>query len=355
MRGIRTFGGKKKAPRAHAGSAGLIATFLIAIAGILAGAFSAYVGEQGAAAKARRMEPTHAVVPAFASTFAGDQLRDVQLGVDATEKAREAIVRRVIENASLERLPAPEAMSQVYGPPPGKPKIIVIFDDIGIDKRAFDQVMKLPGPVTVSFLPYAKDVDRLAAFAKARGDAIMLHLPMEPVGDADPGPNALYSDMSEATFRRALEWNLDRFNGYVGVNNHMGSRLTANERLMKIALEAVAERGLFFLDSVTTHNTVARRAGKAVGAEVFSRDVFIDAHADRKSVIKQLAQVEAIARETGYVVAIAHPYAETIDVIGPWLTSAPMRGFELAPITALVEMKRAKEPPVVAAAPELRL
>jgi len=121
-------------------------------------------------------------------------------------------------------------------------------------------------------------------------------------------------------------------------------------------LAILNHRGLFFLDSLTTGDSVVRTAGAMGGAQVFARDVFLDAEGGKESVIKQLALVEEIAIKTGYAVAIAHPRKDTLEVIGPWLTSAPARGFELAPVTALVEMERARRAaPVVAEAPALRL
>ena len=310
------------------------------------GALSAYIGEQGSAARALRLEAINVA------------LRDEPLG-DTAETLRDEIVRRVIAGepvnelgkmSALERLPTP-----AFEPLPGKPKIIIIFDDMGVNRRAFERTMQLPGPLTLSFLPYAKDVDQLAARASERGDAVMLHLPMEPRGDADPGPHALRMGMTGAAFLRELDWNLSRFDNYVGVNNHMGSRLTQNEAAMKTTLSILKHNNLFFLDSLTTGKSVAREAGAMVGAQVFARDVFLDADGGREPVIKQLALVEQIARETGYAVAIAHPRKDTFDVIGPWLTSAPARGFELAPVTVLMEMEEAKHDPVLAEAPRLRL
>jgi len=211
---MRARSGKRRArvmaKSARAGNAGLFATFLIAFAGVLAGAFSAYVSAQGGAAHAARVEA--AALVQRAAPF------------EAQAGSRADIVKRVIAGAplgnyDLERLPAPAVIAP-FAKLGAKPKIIIIFDDMGIDPRAVDQVLQLPGPVTFSFLPYAKNVAQQAARASARGDALMLHLPMEPEGAADPGPHALMTGMTSVAFTRALDWNLSRFDGYVGVNNH---------------------------------------------------------------------------------------------------------------------------------------
>lgn len=335
MRGRRS---KFKIP-ARAGNAGVLASFAMAFAGVAIGAAATYLGERGAAAKASRAEATTAS----------------QIELTDEEKAfqeREKIVRRVLTGAPPERLPAPPIMAQQTA----NPKVIIIFDDMGLDRAAFEAVSALPGPLTLSFLPYAKDVRNLAEVARKRGADVMLHLPMQPQGEADPGPHALRSGMTGTDFIKELQWNLERFSGYVGVNNHMGSQVTTDEAAMKTVLGYLKHKDLFFLDSVTTGDTVVRSAGTKIGAQVFSRDVFLDADANNKqAVINQLRLVEKIARETGYAVAICHPRPETIEVLGPWLTSAPFRGFEIVPVTALIDIHEVYKAPVLAQAPALRL
>ncbi len=327
-------GGKRATFRA--GNAGMIASFVIALAGATLGAVAAYVGEFGAVASAARDVSVSPEKPVNA--------------VIAEAARRDRIVRRVIERFPPARFSAPEI---VFDEPTVRPKIVIILDDIGLDPVATEAAFSLPGPVTYSILPYAPDVEDLAAEAAAGAGDVMLHLPMEPHGADDPGPNALRGDMAGGAFLRALEWNLSRFDNYVGVNNHMGSALTANNTAMKTVLGILKHRNLFFIDSVTTGDTVAYRVGAQIGAHVLLRDVFLDpTPGDRDVVRRQLRLVEQIAIETGYVVAIGHPRPETLDVLGPWLATARARGFDLTTPSALLEREPA---PLVAAAPELRL
>jgi polysaccharide deacetylase 2 family uncharacterized protein YibQ len=321
---------------ARAGNAGLIASFVIAIAGAGLGAIAAYVGELGAAATASRERP--------ASDPAAFVLREAG--------PREAAVRQVIENFpadgfSLERLAAPAFATAASR----KPRIVIVLDDMGLDPALADRALSLPGPLAYSLLPYAPGVDGLASRAAATGGEVMLHLPMQPTGDEDPGPNALYKDMTGAAFLRVLEWNLTRFEGFTGVNNHMGSALTADAAAMKTMLAYLRREGHYFLDSVTTGATVARSAGAQVGAQVLARDVFLDpTPGDADEIRRQLLLVEEIARETGYAIAIGHPRPETLDVLGPWLTSAKARGFELTTPSALLKPDK----PLLVEAPALR-
>lgn len=332
----------------RAGNAGIIASFAIAFFGVAIGAFAAYVSEYGS------------VVQASKGSGAQVVLRDDPLN-DAFYRQRQQIVQRVLASTPTERFAPPLENERLVAPSgeverSDRPKIIIVFDDMGLDRELFDQVLGLPGPVTFSFLPYAHNAAELAQIARAQGAEIMLHLPMEPRGNEDPGPFALMSNMSGADFLEALEWNLSRLEGYVGVNNHMGSKLTADDAAMRTVLAYLRREGLFFLDSVTTGSSVVRSAGARVGADVIVRDVFLDATpGDKTEIRRQLALVEEIARETGYALAICHPRPETLEVLGPWLASAPQRGFELAPAsTALAIQKNRKLQHIMALAPGIR-
>ena len=161
--------------------------------------------------------------------------------------------------------------------------------------------------------------------------------------------------MTGGEFLKTLEWNLDRFEGYVGVNNHMGSKLTEDIAVMKTLLGYLQHREIFFLDSVTTSHSAARQAAKELGIEILYRDVFLDNEENTEAIKVQLALAERIARETGYVVAIGHPRPETMDILGPWLTTAPARGFDLVFASALRNVEKTAQPQTIAAAPDLRL
>jgi hypothetical protein len=291
----------------------------MAILGLAFGAFGGFMSER-----------TLAPGIGYAATL---DLRDAPLVGGAPAFAgRDILIARALSMDPPERLAVAASAAR-------RPKIILVFDDMGPDAAALDRVLALPGPLTLSFLPYAPQVAAAAARARAAGAAVMLHLPMEPSGAADPGPGALAGGMTAPEFLATLERNLASFEGYVGVNNHMGSKLTQDAAAMQTTLAVLKGRGLFFLDSLTTGKSVAADAGAAVGATVYARDVFVDAGAGAKAIAAQLALVERIAGETGFAVAIAHPRAETLDLLGPWLTSAPSRGFELATVAALANLR----------------
>lgn len=304
----------------------MLASIAVAAVGLVLGAAGAYSSGRGAAARAH------------AEAQAATPLRE---GAEIAFAGRDADIARLSLDAYPERIAPPRETK--------KPRIIVIFDDMGLDHGAFDKVMALPGPLTLSFLPYADGLQGLVDRARGAGHAPMLHLPMEPDGADDPGPHSLKASMTAAQLLSELQWNLDRFTGYVAVNNHMGSRFTRNDAAMRTVLSVIDERGVFFIDSRTSAASSAVEAGAAIGAEVYSRDVFLDPDAGQDLVRTQLSLAERIARETGFVIAICHPRPDTLAVVGPWLTSAPERGFELATVEALPGLSKSWRAPATLA------
>eukprot|EP00439_Symbiodinium_sp_Y106_P089278 s1_g1814.t1 len=159
---------------------------------------------------------------------------------------------------------------------PQLPQITIVMDDLGLDPETTRRAIALPAEVTLSFLPYGRASQGLAAEALARGHEVMVHIPMEPEGDADPGPNALLTGHSSEQIAVSLARQLDLFPGAIGFNNHMGSRFTADVRSLLPVMREARARGLLFLDSRTTANTLAAKIGAAAGAKTVSRDVFLD-------------------------------------------------------------------------------
>ena len=228
--------------------------------------------------------------------------------------------------------------------PDGPPRIAVVIDDLGLDRDAFERVNALPGPLTLAFLPYGRDAQAMLDAARPVHEAI-LHLPMEPrtrVRDAGPG---MLRVGSPRAIEAGLAANLGKLAGYAGVNNHTGSLFTADPEAMGVLLEALDDRGLYFLDSVTTPRPASLRLAAREGYRVVARDVFLDAdYAGGGAAVRaQLAEAERIARQTGQAVVIGHPYRATTQTLGPWLVTAQARGFELVTVGELAEEARPRE------------
>jgi len=222
----------------------------------------------------------------------------------------------------------------------GKPLIAIVIDDMGLDRPRSMRTLDLPAPLTLSYLPYAKELATQTALARLRGHELMVHIPMEPTGSADPGPNALRTGMDEKELRRHMEEALSQFDGFVGVNNHMGSRFTATRPSMEVVLSELKKRGLLFLDSRTTAQSVGAQIAGEMGIPTISRNVFLDDDMSSDNVVHQLAEVERISRKQGYVVAIGHPHDNTIKALAEWLPQLRARGFILVPLTTIIARQR---------------
>jgi polysaccharide deacetylase 2 family uncharacterized protein YibQ len=224
--------------------------------------------------------------------------------------------------------------------PGSRPMIAIVLDDVGATPGDVAGAVGLPGPVTLSIMTYAPNAAKIAAEAHRVGHEIMVHVPMEPINrDADPGPNALLVNLSTAEIAKRLDWGLAQFPGYVGINNHMGSKFTQNAAGMRVVLAQLKTRGLLFLDSRTIANSVGDSLAAELGVTHLQRDVFLDDVIDEADIMKELARTEAIARKHGVAIAIGHPHRDTVAALRAWIPEAQARGFVLVPISAVAKKR----------------
>lgn len=226
----------------------------------------------------------------------------------------------------------------------GRPVVAIVLDDLGLDRRRSQRSAELPGPLTLSYMSYAPDLREQAEHGRRRGHELMLHLPMEPEGPFNyPGPNALMTGLSAEENLRRLYWSLDRFEGFVGVNNHMGSRFTASRKAMTLVLAELNRRGLLFVDSRTGGRSVGTAVARDWNVPHAGRDLFLD-DVDRPEIIRQrLSDVEATAYRQGHAIAIGHPREHTLDALEPWLRGLAAKGLVLVPVSAIVRARVAGE------------
>ena len=225
--------------------------------------------------------------------------------------------------------------------PSGGPMIAIVIDDMGVDrKRSRHMWEDVPGPLTLSFMTYADDLPAQTRAARARGHELMLHMSMEPsLTSIDAGPNVLLSAMGDGELSSLANWGMDRFEGFVGVNNHMGSRFTEDPRAMRVVLAEVQKRGLLFLDSRTSSKSVGRRVARDLGMTFLERNVFLDNDNDIDKVLHQLQQVERLARKQGFAIAIGHPRDATLEVLKTWIPEAIERGINIVPVSMVLKSR----------------
>lgn len=197
----------------------------------------------------------------------------------------------------------------------GPPRVAIIIDDVGLDAEKARLAIALPAEVTLSFLPYAPNVQTNVDRALAAGHEVFLHLPMEAVGGEDPGPNALRVAMDHGELARQIAHNLSAFHGYVGVNNHMGSRFTADAAAMRTVIEALRDRGLIFIDSRTTALTKAEALAREMGVPTAARNVFLDNTLTEDSIAGQFSELLNLSAQQGVALAIGHPHLVTLEFL----------------------------------------
>lgn len=210
-------------------------------------------------------------------------------------------------------------------------RVAIIIDDLGDSLRDGRRVIALPGPVACAILPHTPHARALAQGARDAGKEVMLHLPMEPIGeDYEPGPGVLAHNMGPLEVAYTIDYDLDSVPYVTGINNHMGSRLTAERQPMAAVMRAIARRGnLFFVDSVTTPVSVAAEAARREGIPTLARDVFLDSDPTEAAVEQQLDALLRTARQRGQAVAIAHPHPATLAVLERRLPQLAAQGVEL--------------------------
>ncbi|MBB44671.1 MAG: hypothetical protein CMM43_01025 [Rhodospirillaceae bacterium] len=217
--------------------------------------------------------------------------------------------------------------------------IAIVLDDMGLNKNIANEVFELGGPLTLSYLSYAPNLIEQTTIASSKGHELMLHLPMEPLGDQDPGPGALLVDMKNMELNQRLNLALEKFPNFIGINNHMGSRFTSNSKLMEFLISSLKKRGYLFLDSVTTSGSVALKMGRRLSAPVVARDIFLDDVDSEKEVKLRLAQTELIAKKTGTAIAIGHPRKATLRVLKDWMHDLQQKKIQLVPLSAIAQIR----------------
>ncbi len=200
-------------------------------------------------------------------------------------------------------------------PQPEMGLLAVVIDDAGYSLQELQSFLDLPGPLTVAVLPNLPHSAEAARRIVAAGKDLILHCPMEPLGGENPGPGALYTGQTTAQVDSLLAADFATVPGAIGMNNHMGSKATADPDLMTAVLGYLKRRNLIFLDSRTTADTVAPRIAGELGVPILQRDVFVDVDTSRVEVEAAFAKSIAEAADRGSAVVIGHVQNASVAAI----------------------------------------
>jgi len=218
-------------------------------------------------------------------------------------------------------------------------QIAIVIDDIGNHQRDLE-TLNLPGKISYSILPHTPFSQIFAKLASRSGKELLLHVPMQALDNSKAlGPGALTSDMDKEQLQHTLYSALASLPEVKGVNNHMGSALTQKSQPMKWTMEVLKQRGLYFLDSRTTSLSQAQNVANLYGVENVGRHVFLDNIINEQQLQFRFDELKHKAQRYNFAIAIAHPYPETIEFLSRKLPELEQQGFELVPLSQLVERK----------------
>ncbi len=231
--------------------------------------------------------------------------------------------------------PAQAAPAAPATPLDSRPRLTLVIDDLGQTPERDRRVLALPGPVALSIIPDAPHATQLANTAHAAGKTVMLHLPMDPAG----GPFAWHPDMPVDELQRRLDAALRVVPHAQGLNNHMGSRMTAQPQAMAWLMHRLQGDHRFFIDSRTSAATVAAAEAQKIGLASLSRDVFLDDDMHPEAIAAQFQAALKLARRQGSAVMIGHPHPATLALLERELPRLKAQGFELIGVQQMIALR----------------
>lgn len=219
------------------------------------------------------------------------------------------------------------------------PRIALVIDDLGEENQMALELLQWNVPITFAILPFTSHARSLASEAHQKGKEVILHLPMEPrdYPRTRPGRGVLLHDMDQEKLEHLLLEDIEAVPYIEGVSNHMGSRLMEDPKKLRVILNELNKRNLFFLDSRTTPRTSGVRIAKSLGVRSAERNVFLDHSRGEKAIKESLEQLIEQARSTGKAIGIGHPHPSTIKSLREMIPRIKEKGVEIVPLSLLVE------------------
>jgi polysaccharide deacetylase 2 family uncharacterized protein YibQ len=240
--------------------------------------------------------------------------------------------------ASLMVRPAAITPSDAVLQPP-MARVAIVIDDMGWDLPMAQALLDLDVPLSFAIMPQSPYQSATAAAVQQHGRDILLHLPMEPHGypQVNPGRHALLSNMSPPELTAQLQVALQALPMAVGVNNHMGSRLTESSQVMRVVMRELQQRDLFFLDSRTSSHSQAYQIAREMGVRAGQRQVFLDHDVQPEQISYRLHQLVNLARKHGRAIGIGHPHMETLRALQQLIPELHAAGIEIVPVSHLID------------------
>jgi polysaccharide deacetylase 2 family uncharacterized protein YibQ len=220
-----------------------------------------------------------------------------------------------------------------------RPKIAIVIDDLGGENHTSQELLHWNLPLTFSILPLTPHSKTLALEAHRKGKEIILHLPMEPHGypKIQPGEGVLLEEMDEERLLQQLSKDIEAIPYIKGVSNHMGSQLMEDPEKMRIILSELKRRGLFFLDSRTTPQTVGLQIAESIGLKAMERTLFLDHSSGEGDAKHELGRLIEISLSQGKAIGIGHPHPSTIKSLKEMISKIQEKRIDIVPLSDLME------------------
>ena len=204
--------------------------------------------------------------------------------------------------------------------------------------KAINDVCRIRRPLTVAVIPYSPLARETAEIAHQNGLEILLHLPLESINEtqANSMDGIILSGMSRRKITEVLEADLNQIPYIKGVNNHMGSKITGNSRIMRQILEELQRRRLFFIDSFTTGDSIGFKQARKMRIPTARRDVFLDGILNEDYIRERLNELFRRAAEKGSAIGIGHPNPVTLGVLEKELPLIEKHGLRLVLVSEII-------------------
>lgn len=220
-----------------------------------------------------------------------------------------------------------------------KSKIAIVIDDLGYDENFSQGLLSIDAAITFSILPFSPHAKSIAEAAHTKGKVVMLHLPMEPNNNNHQlkiDNSYILISMDKEEMVKKITASLNSIPYVSGVNNHTGSKFTADKPSMTILLKILKQKNLFFLDSRTTPDTIAFTLAGEMGVKTAERDVFLDNIEDVGTIKAKIDELVKTALLDGFAIGIGHPHPSTLKALKEVIPKLGARGVKIVPITDLL-------------------
>jgi len=267
-------------------------------------------------------------------------------GVELPKKEEETETPEEVSDKEEVEVPQEEKDKEKTAPPKETEKeedvagkVAIIIDDLGYNPSLDKELAEIDNTLTLAILPFLNHTAQVVDTFKNRDNfELILHIPLEPISKDAHEERMAMTDMSRAEIIHFLDEALNEMGEVVdGVNNHKGSKFTSDKESMKWLLEGVKERGLFFVDSYTSGESVVFSLAREMGVPTAKRDIFLDVVDDPQEIREKLYEVEAKARREGAAIAIGHHKENTIRVLKEELPAMEERGIKFVPVSKLLK------------------